>query len=35
MNIFAEFRTTILAALDKLVADGTLPEGLETRRKGL
>ena len=31
MDIFAEFRTTILAALDTLVANGTLPEGLETR----
>ena len=31
MDIFAEFRTTILAALERLVADGTLPEGLETR----
>ena len=31
MDIFAEFRTTILSALDALVADGTLPEGLETR----
>ncbi|MCL4149076.1 UNVERIFIED_CONTAM: hypothetical protein GTU68_045351 [Idotea baltica] len=31
MDIFAEFRTTIIAALDALVASGTLPEGLETR----
>ena len=31
MDIFAEFRTTILAALDTMVANGTLPEGLETR----
>ncbi len=31
MDIFAQFRMTILAALDRLVADGTLPEGLETR----
>ncbi len=31
MDIFAEFRSTILSALDKLAAEGVLPQGLETR----
>jgi arginyl-tRNA synthetase len=31
MTLFAEIRETVLAAIGGLVADGTLPEGLETR----
>lgn len=31
MTLFAEIRETVLAAISGLVADGTLPEGLETR----
>ena len=30
MNLFADIRTRVLACLDQLVAEGTLPEGLST-----
>ena len=30
MNLFADIRTLVLACLDQLVAEGTLPEGLAT-----
>ena len=30
MNLFADIRTKVIAAIDALVADGTLPEGLST-----
>ncbi|MEL6572225.1 MAG: arginine--tRNA ligase [Pseudomonadota bacterium] len=31
MNLFADIRTGVLACLDALVVDGTLPDGLDTR----
>ncbi len=31
MDLFAEVKTLVLQGIDTLVADGTLPEGLETR----
>ncbi len=30
MNLFADLRATVVAAIDAMVADGTLPEGLNT-----